>query len=79
LWQSCEGAITPIVQYGTKTASLTAREREVATLAAHGSSSREIADQLFLSNRTVENYLQRVYEKLSVNTRAALKELLGRP
>jgi DNA-binding CsgD family transcriptional regulator len=56
--------------------SLTGRERQVAQLAAGGAKSREIADQLFLSPRTVENHLQRVYAKLGVNGRNALAPAL---
>ena len=56
--------------------SLTTRERQVAQLAADGAKSREIADQLFLSPRTVENHLQRVYTKLGVNGREALAPAL---
>jgi DNA-binding CsgD family transcriptional regulator len=56
---------------------LTAREREIAMLAAARLSSREIAERLFLSVRTVNNHLQRVYTKLGVNSRVALSEALG--
>lgn len=56
--------------------SLTSRERQVAELAAEGVRSREIADRLYLSPRTVENHLQRVYAKLGVNGRVALAPAL---
>jgi DNA-binding CsgD family transcriptional regulator len=56
--------------------SLTSRERQVAELAAEGVRSREIADRLFLSPRTVENHLQRVYAKLGVNGRVELAPAL---
>jgi DNA-binding CsgD family transcriptional regulator len=56
--------------------SLTGREREVAELAAEGARSREIADRLYLSPRTVENHLQRVYAKLGVNGRLELAPAL---
>uniref|UniRef100_UPI0013B3A576 helix-turn-helix domain-containing protein n=1 Tax=Nonomuraea lactucae TaxID=2249762 RepID=UPI0013B3A576 len=55
---------------------LTDREREIAELAAGGKRSREIADQLFLSPRTVEAHLGRVYRKLEVSSRAALAAVL---
>jgi DNA-binding CsgD family transcriptional regulator len=51
---------------------LTSREREVAELAAVGHRSRDIADRLYLSPRTVENHLQRVYTKLGVTGRVEL-------
>jgi DNA-binding CsgD family transcriptional regulator len=56
---------------------LTAREREVALLAARGRSSREIADTLYLSTRTVETHLARVYRKLGISTRSGLAAALG--
>ncbi|WP_087074779.1 LuxR family transcriptional regulator [Arthrobacter sedimenti] len=55
---------------------LTAREREVAAMAAAGSSNRVIAQKLFVSVRTVEGHLYQVYSKLSVSTRAELAELV---
>ena len=56
---------------------LTAREREVAELAAAGCSSREIAVRLDRSVRTVENHLQRVYDKLGVDGRPGLARALA--
>ena len=70
----CEGAATPLVR-SAGGAELTAREREVARLAASGAGNRVIAAELGLSIRTVENHLTRVYEKLAVSSRA---ELVGR-
>ncbi len=54
------GLRTPPLARGTGVEPLTAREREVALLAAGGRSSREIADHLYLSTRTVETHLARV-------------------
>jgi DNA-binding CsgD family transcriptional regulator len=51
---------------------LTAREREVAGLAASGLPARSIALRLSLSERTVENHLQRIYAKLGLHSRAEL-------
>jgi DNA-binding CsgD family transcriptional regulator len=51
---------------------LTAREREIAELAATGASNREISAQLFVSVRTVENHLATIYRKLGIKTRAEL-------
>jgi DNA-binding CsgD family transcriptional regulator len=56
--------------------SLTGRERQVAELAADGVRSKDIADRLFLSPRTVENHLQCVYQKLGVTGRAELAPAL---
>lgn len=57
---------------------LTRREREVARLAAEGLSNRQIAEKLFLSSRTVELHLSRVFAKLGVSSRAALAALWAR-
>jgi DNA-binding CsgD family transcriptional regulator/tetratricopeptide (TPR) repeat protein len=51
---------------------LSRREAEVAEIAATGLSSRGIAMRLGLSERTVENHLQRVYTKLGLHSRAEL-------
>lgn len=72
----CEGAITPALAPLESQALLTARELEVASFAVAGLSNREIADRLCLSVRTVENQLQRVYEKLGVARRAELADVL---
>ncbi len=55
---------------------LTRRELEVAGLAAAGASSRDIAERLFLSVRTVDNHLQNVYSKLGVTSRDELTRIL---
>ncbi|MEH1053748.1 LuxR C-terminal-related transcriptional regulator [Micromonospora sp. CPCC 206171] len=56
--------------------ALSDRERQIATLAAAGVTSRAIAERLFLSTRTVENHLQRVYSKLGITGRAELPAAL---
>ncbi len=55
---------------------LTAREREVAVLAARGESNRTIADEMGLSVRTVEGHLYQVFSKLGITSRAELAGLL---
>jgi len=57
-------------------ALLTTREQEIAALVATGRRSRAIADELFLSHRTVETHLARIYRKLNVSSRTALAHLL---
>ncbi|HEY3477271.1 MAG TPA: helix-turn-helix transcriptional regulator, partial [Streptomyces sp.] len=57
-------------------APLSAREREIAGLAGTGMTSRAIADTLFLSARTVDTHLGRIYRKLGVPNRAALASAL---
>lgn len=61
----------------TETVSLTRREREIAVAAARGITSREIADRLGLSVRTVDNHLGNVYRKLAVSNRVELAERLA--
>jgi DNA-binding CsgD family transcriptional regulator len=56
---------------------LTRREREIAVLAAEGLSSKQIGERLFLSARTVDNHLQRVFTKLGVSRRVELAAALG--
>jgi len=56
---------------------LTAREREIALLAARGAASNDIARQLFLSPRTVSNHLQSAYAKLGIRRRSELAAALG--
>ncbi|MFN3258557.1 MAG: LuxR C-terminal-related transcriptional regulator [Ilumatobacter sp.] len=51
---------------------LTHRESAIAQRAAQGRSNRDIADELGVSVRTVENHLQRVYEKFGVTGRRDL-------
>lgn len=55
---------------------LSSAERQVAVLAAQGHSNSTIAEQLFLSVRTVESHIATSYKKLGVHNRAALAELL---
>ncbi|MDQ0833519.1 DNA-binding NarL/FixJ family response regulator [Streptomyces achromogenes] len=50
---------------------LSAREREVLALVARGTSNREIALDLFISEATVKTHLTHLYAKLGVNDRAA--------
>jgi DNA-binding CsgD family transcriptional regulator len=57
-------------------AVLTAREREIAELASTGMTSGEIAELLFLSVRTVDSHLGRIYRKLDVSNRASLAHAL---
>ncbi|WP_353369198.1 AAA family ATPase [Mycobacterium sp.] len=63
---------------GTRTrAELTASERRVADLAATGITNREMAAALFISPKTVEANLSRVYRKLNIHSRAELGRVMG--
>lgn len=55
---------------------LTDRELDIARRAATGQSSRAIADDVYLSVRTVDNHLRNAYRKLGVNGRPELVEVL---
>ena len=57
--------------------ALTASERRVAMLAAEGRSNREIAQALFVTQRTVETHLTHAYMKLDVQGRDALAGVLA--
>jgi len=73
----CEGATTPGLGGPVMVVPLTPRERDIATLAARGQSSKDIADRLFLSVRTVNNHLQSVYSKLGISGRRQLSSALA--
>ena len=78
LLRRCEAptspALEPVAAMGEE---LTGRERQVATLAAAGRTSPEIAEALYLSVRTVDTHLHRVYRKLMIEGRHQLGEALG--
>jgi DNA-binding CsgD family transcriptional regulator len=76
LVERCEGPVTPALQAIDLRARLSPAERETALPAASGRSNVEIAEQLFLSRRTIENRLHRVYEKLGISGRDGLAEAL---
>ncbi|MDO5669986.1 MAG: LuxR C-terminal-related transcriptional regulator [Corynebacterium sp.] len=64
---------------GTRTTGaggLTPQEQEIAKLVAEGATNREVARELFLSSKTVEYHLTRVYRKLGVRTRNELPRVL---
>lgn len=49
--------------------SLTKREYEVLTLIAEGLSNKDIADRLFISEKTVKNHVSSIFKKIEVNDR----------
>ena len=59
-------------------ASLTAREREVLQLLAEGRATKEIAAELFLSQKTVESHLRNIFRKLHVASRVELAHAVER-
>ncbi len=70
------GVRTPGLIRGSGVEPLTAREREVAMLAAGGLSSKGIAERLIVSKRTVDSHLDRVYRKLGVSGRDQISRAL---
>jgi DNA-binding CsgD family transcriptional regulator len=58
--------------------SLTARELDVARLVAEGRPNKQVAAALFLSEKTVEHHLSRVYAKFGVRSRAELTAVFAR-
>jgi DNA-binding CsgD family transcriptional regulator len=57
--------------------SLTPTERRVAELASSGLTNRQTAEALFVTVKTVETHLARVYGKLGIGTRAELTRVIG--
>lgn len=57
---------------------LTDRELEVLTLMGKGMRNKEIADALFISEKTVKNHISKIFEKLEVNSRAEAALLAAR-
>ncbi|WP_249124006.1 helix-turn-helix transcriptional regulator [Saccharopolyspora erythraea] len=64
------GRLRRVTEIGVE--ALTAAEIRVAAMAAEGRSNRQIAEALYVSRRTVETHLSRVYQKLDIPGRFAL-------
>lgn len=56
---------------------LTPQELRVALVVATGVTNREVAAQLFLSVKTIENHLSHVFEKLGIRSRAELARIVA--
>ena len=72
----CGAERSPLLVSVDAAEQLTPRELEIAVLAASGLSSKEMADRLYVSVRTVDNHLQHVYSKLGISSRADLRAAL---
>jgi DNA-binding CsgD family transcriptional regulator len=76
LWhRRCPLAATPALDDLPE--SLSGRELEVVQLATEGLTSRDLADRLYVSVRTVDNHLHTVYRKLGISGRDELAALLA--
>ena len=67
-----ERPATVAVEQPTVSSALSKRENEVAQLLARGLSNREIADRLFLSERTVDNHVHHILAKLGFDSRVQI-------
>ena len=75
LGERCDGLRSPLLMQVES--PLSPRQREIAERAATGRTSRDIADELFVSTKTVDNHLQAIYRTLGISSRAELAQLLA--
>ena len=74
-----EGELTRVSSGQPAQHLLTPTEARVAALVGHGRTNREVAQELFMSVKTVEANLSRIYAKLSVRSRSELAARMARP
>ena len=68
--------LNPILGTDLQPDLLTPQERQIAQLAAAGLTNKQVGEKLFLSHRTVANHLHRIFPKLGITSRAALRDAL---
>jgi DNA-binding CsgD family transcriptional regulator len=76
LAKQCGGVSTPALREVSEPLPLTPREREIVRLLGSGSSTRDVAERLSLSARTVEGHVYRAMTKTGTTTRDELIHLL---
>jgi DNA-binding NarL/FixJ family response regulator len=62
----------------TGVAALSGREHEIADLVSEGRTNRQIAAELYLSEKTIENHMSRIFSKLDVSSRAQVARQVER-
>jgi DNA-binding CsgD family transcriptional regulator len=78
LWaERARGELKRISGRAATPGALTPAEERVATLVAEGKTNREVAATLFLSDRTVEGHLARIFGKLGVRNRTEIASVLA--
>ncbi|WP_181784030.1 helix-turn-helix domain-containing protein, partial [Pseudonocardia pini] len=65
----------PAVPPGVR--DLTDREREVVALVGRGMTNREVAAELYVTDKAVEYHLGNVYAKLGIRSRRNLRDLVA--
>ena len=76
LTDACDGARTPALTEALQPSPLTARQREIITLAAQGLTNKQIAEKLTVSVRTVEGHLYRASRKTGLTGRDDLGDTI---
>jgi len=67
--------VVPLPRRNERLAALTARQRQVAELAANGLTYKEISEQLGISAQTTRTHLKNIYQRLQVASRVELASL----
>ncbi len=80
LYKSYQQAVMKLAgtQVANRALRLTKREQEIVQLAAEGLSNKQIGEQLFVSQNTVKTQMKSAFEKLGVNSRFLLRQVLDK-
>jgi len=72
-----ESGILAKVSTGKSSLSLTEREQDVVALVTKGMTNRQVAAELYVSNKAVEYHLRNIFGKLGVTSRGELRASLS--